>query len=264
MNPATETAETHDGPPFLELPNASQRILYSGNPASSSTERRHLTSVCRLPLRISSSHEASKQRRSGALGGPAVIVPYRPDVERLRLFFRLTSSIAPGRMTWATRRPRRWLFGAWANAVLRDPARTLATSSAPRSVPSLALAGRQVESRNDTQVLFASEAATDSGKPTTKSPIMPKDYEAVHELLFVTRIGRALLSLPAQPSAISTRTGRCFRPRKVLDALLTRQAATGLLPARSLVKCPASQARRLRTVACHGYCWDVTTRRFRP
>lgn len=67
------------------------------------------------------------------------------------------------------------------------------------------------------------------GEVERDTPVMPADYEPLDELLFVTRIGRALLSLPGAICYFNP-NGEVLQTAEGIDRLLERQTTTGLQP----------------------------------
>ena len=152
-----------------------------------------------------------------------MIVPYRPDVNG---YVSVDVVNHPWPDDMGDPKTETVLFGAWAM-------RSFGPGAYPGNLKRAALQswhwpeGKSVLQRHTGFIRVRSSYGF--GKTDDASPIMPKDYEAVPELIFVTRIGRALLSLPGAICYFNP-NGEMLQTAEGLDALLSRQAATGLLP----------------------------------
>ncbi len=158
-----------------------------------------------------------------AFGGPTVLIPYRPEVNGF-VSVDVVNHPWPDHMGDPKAEPM--LFGAWAMGYFGPGA-------FPGNLERAALQswhwpeGKSVPQRHRAFVRVRSSYVF--GNIEDEAPVMPKDYAPLDELLFVIRIGRALLSLPGAICYFNP-NGETLQTAHDIDRLFDRQEATGLRP----------------------------------
>jgi hypothetical protein len=156
-------------------------------------------------------------------GGPSVIIPYRPDVNGF-VSVDIVNHPWPDHM--GDPENESTLFGAWSmghfgpSAYPGNLARAAAQSwEWPE--------GESVPGRHSAFVRIRSSYVF--GHVEDDAPVLPDDYESFEELLFVTKIANALLSLPGTICYFNP-NGEVLQNAEGIEGLLQRYLATGLPP----------------------------------
>ena len=155
-------------------------------------------------------------------GGPTVIVSYRPDVNG---YVAVDVVNHPWPDDMGDPKTETMVFGAWALG-------QFGPCAYPGNLKRAALQswhwpeGKSVPQRHTGFIRVRSSYVFGT---ESEAPIMPRDYDALHELLFVTRIALALLSLPDAICYFNP-NGEVLQTAEGIDTLLSRQATTGLRP----------------------------------
>ena len=175
---------------------------------------------CLREYRVVKRLEASQE---WPFGGPAVIVSYRPEVNG---YVSVDIVNRPWPDDMGDSKTATMLFGAWATG-------HFGPCTYPGNLKRGALHswhwpdGKTVPQRHTGFVRVRSSYVF--GAADADSLVMPNDYEPLHELLFVTRIGRALLSLSGAICYFNP-NGEVLQTAEGIDVLFDRQTTTGLRP----------------------------------
>ncbi len=175
--------------------------------------------ACLTQYHVVGRREASQE---WAFGGPGVFVAFRPEVNG---YVSVDVVDRPWPDHMGDSKNESLLFAAWAMG-------QFGPFAYPGNLERAALQswhwpeGKSVPQRHAAFIRVRSSyvfgAADDA-------PVMPQDYAPLDELLFVTRVGRALLGLP-EAICYFNPNGEVLQTAEGIDSLLERQAATGLRP----------------------------------
>ena len=158
-----------------------------------------------------------------AFGGPTLVVSFRPEVNGY-VAVDTVSRAWPDEMGDPERDAI--VFGAWTMGHFGPMAFPGALERAA-SQSWLWAEGESAPARHHAFVRVRTSYVF--GRVDDDAPVLPEDYAPIPELVFATRIARALLSIPSAICCFNP-NGETLQAAENVDDLFARHEATGLLP----------------------------------
>lgn len=155
--------------------------------------------------------------------GPSIVIPYRPEVNGY-VIVDIVNRPWPDDM--GDPKEDAMLFGAWSMGQFGPFTFPGGLQRAVQQAWNYADEEGKVENH---KAFIRIRTSYVLGKIDNNAPILPKDYEALSELIFILKISEILLDMP-EALCYFNPNGECLALGETIDSLMERHAKIGLPP----------------------------------